>query len=109
MSVGPMGMAGSVAGSHLPQVQGVDRERAAGEASDQVRQTESAERAENASGVGQTEEDQEASDRDADGRRPWEAPAEVPPSPQGVDEEADPAPRSKDPTGDRGRHLDLSG
>ncbi len=109
MSVGPMGMAGSVAGSHLPQVKGSDLERAPDDVSNQVRHTESAQSAESAAGVGQTEEDQEASDRDADGRRPWEAPADVPPPPQDADEQAGQAPRSKDPTGQRGTHLDLSG
>ena len=33
--------------------------------------------AELAAGVGQTEQDQESSERDADGRRLWEAPAKA--------------------------------
>ncbi|MFV1964277.1 MAG: hypothetical protein ACC628_02550 [Pirellulaceae bacterium] len=107
MSVGPMGTMGSVAGSQLPQTKGADAERTQQETVDQVRQTESNRKAENASGVGETEQDQEASDRDADGRRLWEAAPESEAHPEG-DETGD-LPRSKDPRGKTGANLDLRG
>ena len=108
MNLGPMGMIGSASGSPLAQGQGSDVNRAQQDTSDQARQTQSAEKAEEAAGVGQTEEDEEASDRDADGRRPWEIaaksdkPAEESQTPDGDQ-------RSKDPTGRKGQQLDLSG
>ncbi len=72
MSVGPLGMVGSSAGSPLAQSQGSDVNRAQQDTASQSRQTQMSEKAEHASGVGQTEQDEEATDRDADGRRPWE-------------------------------------
>jgi hypothetical protein len=102
-----MGMAGSAAGSPFAQGQTSDVNRAQQETADQARQTQSVDKAEAASGVGETEQDEGTSDRDADGRRLWEAP----PEPQ--DEEQTPtaedAPRGKDPTGETGARLDLSG
>ena len=72
MSVGPMGMVGSAAGAPLAQSQGSDVNRVQQDTASQARQTQMSEKAEQASGVGQTEQDEEATDRDADGRRPWE-------------------------------------
>lgn len=107
MSIGPTGMIGSAAGSPLAQGQGSEVNRAQQDTADHARQNQLAEKAEDAAGVGQTEEDEGASDRDADGRRLWEAPPEAPEQeaeePQGAD------PRSKDPTGQKGGQLDLSG
>jgi hypothetical protein len=109
MSVGFTGLAGSVAGSQLPQVKGTDVERSQNEMLSQARQVRAAEQSESAAGVGQTEEDQETSDRDADGRRLWEAPPGNRPDPAPEAAEAGFGPRSKDPTGERGQNLDLSG
>jgi hypothetical protein len=72
MSVGPLGIIGSAAGSPLAQSQGSDVNRAQQDTASQSRQTHMSEKAEHAAGVGQTEQDEEATDRDADGRRPWE-------------------------------------
>ncbi len=108
MSVGPMGMLGSVAGSPLPQAKGSDSERAAQETTGQQRETTTNQKAEAASGVGQTAEDQQASDRDADGRRLWE-PQQQPAADSDTDDNTPPAAQSKDPYGDRGANLDLSG
>ena len=111
MSVGPMGMAGSAAGSHLAQKHGSDVNRVQHETSDQGRELRAAEKAENAAGVGQTEQDEEASDRDADGRRLWER-TEGSSQDEGIQAHvaaSDSAPRGKDASGERGRHVDLSG
>lgn len=77
MSLGPLGgvtagLGGSAAGSPLSQTAGAGSERASKDAAAQERTTDSALRAERTSGVGQTEGDQQTSDRDADGRRLWE-------------------------------------
>lgn len=108
MSIGPAGgIAGSAAGAPL-QSKGADSDRAAQEATAQQRQVDSQQAAEKASGVGQTEEDQETSERDADGRRLWEGDAETPSEPR-ADEQENPPGGSKDPTGESGNLLDLSG
>ncbi|MHB0955943.1 MAG: hypothetical protein ACYC0X_06130 [Pirellulaceae bacterium] len=111
MSVGPLGMIGSVATSPLAQSQGTEVNRTQQETTSQLRQTQMGEKAESASGIGQTEQDEQASDRDADGRRPWEIgstrPAEEPGEQIAATE--DPTRQSKDPTGLTGRQLDLSG
>ena len=110
MSVGPMGIAGSIAGG-LPQIRSADTGRAEKDAADQARQTKSDRQAEAAAGVGETAQDEKASDRDADGRRLWEAM----PAPEGEPDEAiedgkpKETPRSKDPSGASGGQLDLSG
>ena len=93
MSVGPMGMAGSV-----PQVQQ--------ETANQTRQVQSQQKAENAAGVGETEQDEQTSDRDADGRRLWEADAG---KGEAADVEESSERQSKDPSGSCGGNLDLTG
>ena len=106
MSIGSTGTIGSAAGSQLAQGQGSEVNRAQ-QSADNARQTQSTEKAESAAGVGQTEQDEQATDRDADGRRIWELPPEVEeqaPEQQALDEQ-----RSKDPTGQKGGQLDLSG
>ena len=110
MSVGPMGMAGSVAGG-LPQIRSADAGRAETESSDQARKSKSDRQAEAAAGVGETAEDEKASDRDADGRRLWEAIPERASESDEANADATPegTPRSKDPTGTSGGQLDLSG
>ena len=111
MSVGPMGMVGSTAGAPLAQSQGSDVDRAQQDTASQARQTQMSETAEQAAGVGHTEQDEEATDRDADGRRPWE----LGPTPlAGALDEGEPAPDvascpSKDPSGLTGSQLDLQG
>ena len=110
MSVGPMGgILGSAAGAPLAQTKGSDKEKTIQETAAQTRLKESAKKATDAAGVGQTEEDQQSGDRDADGRRLWEAP------PGGSDEQettSDEQPREhppKDTHGQAGNQLDLSG
>ena len=108
MSVGPMGLGGA-AGSPLSQSQGSDVNKTQQETTDQSRRATSENKAEQASGVGQTEHDEQASDRDADGRRPWEIGAQ---SKEGTAEETDEnqqPQQSKDASGTRGGQLDISG
>ncbi len=112
MSMGPLGMIGSAAGAPIAQSQGADVTRSQQEVAGQARETQMNQKAEQASGVGQTEQHEQASDRDADGRRPWE----IGPRRSAADEAAatePPAPESpggaKDPAGLTGRHLDLQG
>ncbi len=109
MSIGPTGIIGSAAGSPIAQASGSEVERAKQDASDQQRRVATDKKAESAAGIGQTEEDQQASERDADGRRLWEEPA----GKQGSatpDESANTEPQqSKDTTGQSGNQLDVSG
>ena len=113
MSVGPVGaVVGSAAGTSLSQTAGAETERAQRDTAAQHRQIDGNERSERASGIGQTEEDQESSERDADGRRLWEGPAK-----RGKDAKEEPtaddalatSKQSKDPTGQSGTKLDLTG
>ena len=109
MSVGPLaGIIGSAAGTHLAQIRGSEPEQVQDTAK-QDRHVQAELKSETAAGIGATDgEDQEASERDADGRRLWEAPlAKKPPSPN----EAPPPPdrQSRDATGQSGNALDLCG
>ena len=77
MSVGSLGgIIGSAAGVPLSQTSGSETERTAREGAAQERAVDGAERSEKAAGIGTTEQDQETSERDADGRRLWEVPPE---------------------------------
>ena len=111
MSVGPMGMAASSIAGGLPQIRTAEAGRAEKQSADQARQTKSDQKAEAAEGVGETAQDEKASDRDADGRRLWEAtPESTPESDERLDEAKTPeASQSKDPTGTSGGQLDLTG
>jgi hypothetical protein len=102
-----MGMAGSVAGSQLPQSRGTEAERTQQDASVQKHEAQGEKNAESASEVGETAEDQESSERDADGRRLWEKATQT----DGSNDDADEAqtPRSRDASGERGGKLDLCG
>ena len=106
MNLGALGMVGSVAASGAAQ-RAASEDRAGQDSVDQQRQTEAATQAELAAGIGQTDEDQETSERDADGRLPWEFARRQKSS-------ADPAPgeaagRTRDPDGMSGTQLDLTG
>ena len=107
MTMVPLGgIVSSAAGAPLSQTSGSETERATKDSHAQGRQVDSDQRAERAAGIGQTEQDQESSERDADGRRLWELPAK----PSKRDAATDPASRqSKDATGQSGTQLDLTG
>ena len=113
MSMGPLGgIVGSAAGTSLSQTAGAETERSQRDTAAQHRQIDGDLRSELASGIGQTEQDQESSERDADGRRLWEKPAK-----RGKDTEVEPtgdnasplSKQSKDPSGQSGTQLDLTG
>jgi hypothetical protein len=110
MSIGPLGgIAGSAAGSPLAQTKGSDVERAGQDTSNQQRQIQNDQKAENAAGIGQTDgEDHETAERDADGRRPWEHPPGASDAVTG-DDVAPAPPQSKDASGQTGTRLDLTG
>lgn len=110
MSIGPTGMIGSVAGSPLAQGQGSEVNKAQQDTADQKRQVDLADKAGKAEGIGQTEQEEQASDRDADGRRPWEIGGQA--AEQEPDDAGLPASEkhgARDPSGERGQHLDLNG
>ena len=108
MSVGPLGgVPASAAGGPLAQTRGSETERAGHESTEQQRQTDGSTRADRAAGIGQTAEDQEASERDADGRRLWERGAERPAADEAA-EQVEPPP-TNDPDGASGNSLDLTG
>jgi hypothetical protein len=108
MNVVPMGgIVSGAAGAPLAQVSGAEAERTARDGVVRERRVNSEQSAVKAAGIGTTDEDQETSERDADGRMFWERAAEQ----QAQSEEpATAAPRqSKDPTGTSGNSLDLTG
>ncbi len=109
MSMVPLGgILGSAAGAPLSQTAGSEAERTQKDSQAQNRQVDSEQRAERAAGIGQTEQDQETSERDADGRRLWE---DSPQSKEHKNEDGPSAPprQSKDATGQSGTQLDLTG
>ena len=109
MTMVPLGgLIGSAAGVPLSQTAGSETERAQKESLGQSRQIDANQKAENAAGIGQTEQDQESSERDADGRRLWETPAK-PGSDAASDAREGVARQSKDATGLSGTKLDLTG
>lgn len=113
MSMVPLGgLVGSAAGAPLSQTGGSETERTQKEELAQFREIEANQRSEKSAGIGQTEQDQESSERDADGRRLWEAPHKKGKAERGQ-EEADEAEasvrQSKDPSGQSGTKLDLTG
>ena len=109
MSVGPSsGIIGSAAGAPLAQTKGNETTRAAQRSSAQQTQQQNEQAAADASGIGQTEEDQGAGERDADGRRLWERPPESERKQVQNEPEADKR-RVADPQGHSGQQIDLSG
>jgi hypothetical protein len=102
------GIAGSVAGAPLAQAKGSEIERAHQDAVVQQSSVETDEKAESAAGVGEPDtDDHSTDDRDADGRLPWQLPgAKQNPDREGATPPAQP---TKDPTGQSGNLLDLSG
>jgi hypothetical protein len=107
MSIGSLGIVGSLAGSPLAQ-KAPDADKVQKEGTDRTRQTDAEARAESAAGIGQTEEESQASERDADGRRLWETQGKK--EDEAALEAADGSTlAAKDPSGDRGSLIDISG
>lgn len=107
MSIGPSEMASSAAVSALSQTQGPDTGRTQQESTDQVHQVKSRQNAKSSSEIGQTERDEEVTERDADGRRLREQTDKKSNKSESADPPSD-APQSRDATGQRGQNLDLS-
>lgn len=99
----------SAAGAPLSQLAGAETERASKDSSVHQRHAKSDAKSEAAAGIGETEQDQGASERDADGRRLWELPPEA--ARDATEEPATPVEHHqvKDPTGIAGNALDLTG
>ncbi len=114
MSVGSLGITGGLAGSPLSQKTGAAADRAKQDTAHGQRQADSTQRAADAAGIGQTHEEREATDRDADGRMLWErqeAPSESPTEDGDETEKTKTQhpPAAKDPKGESGGTLDLVG
>lgn len=110
MNVGPMGgIVGSAAGAPLSQTAGSETERAKADGSAKQRQVDNDQKAENAAGIGQTEGDEGPTERDADGRRLWEGEAPTNNADEAPPAESEPPRQVKDPTGQSGGELDLTG
>src|SRR5436190_8441229 len=110
MSIGPLGgIVGSLAGTPMSQTRGSEQAKAAQDAKAQERRATADAHATDAAGVGRADgEGHESHDRDADGRMPWERPAERK-GPEVADESpAEDTPAAKDPAGEAGTTLDLS-
>jgi hypothetical protein len=101
------GSLASAAGAPLSQTAGAEAERTQKDASVQQRIAEAQAKSEKASGIGQAEQDSEASERDADGRRLWEEAGKK----KGTDgeEASEPARQAKDVSGMSWNSLDLTG
>jgi hypothetical protein len=110
MTMVPLGgILTSAAGTALSQTAGSETERTQKEALTQRRSVDAEQHAERSAGIGQTEQDQESSERDADGRRLWEGPAEPKKSQKTAVEVEAESRQSIDPTGQSGTRLDLTG
>ncbi len=110
MSIGPFsGIVGSAAGAPLSQTAGSETEQAKKSSSDSQRQVENDTKAEKAAGIGQTESDEGPSERDADGRKLWEGDTQHQKPTEEQSQESEPPRQVKDPTGQSGSELDLTG
>jgi hypothetical protein len=112
MSIASLGILGGLATTAGAQ-RAADTQRVDSETTDQSRAVAADEHAENAAGIGQTEEDAGTTDRDADGRRLWENTRRKKTTPAtsatASTTESSAPPISKDPTGACGNELDLVG
>jgi hypothetical protein len=109
MSIGSLGVIGSVTAGQLQQTRSADADKGAQDVRDHGNQADSAQKAEDAAGIGKTNEDEGADDRDADGRRLWERLQKDGDKPDSPSEETATPPLSMDPTGQAGANLDLTG
>jgi hypothetical protein len=110
MTMVPLGgLLSSTAGTAISQTAGSETERTQKDALAYRSSADAEQRAERSAGIGQTEQDQETSERDADGRRLWEKSADSKKQPDAVTETEVDVRQSKDPTGQAGTQLDLTG
>lgn len=107
MTFGPVGIVSSIAGLPRVQAKGADVEREGIESAVAESEADSERQADEAAGVGTTSEESETNERDADGRRLWERPPSVR---AGIDDAQNESNAPvKDPRGEAGSQLDLSG
>jgi hypothetical protein len=105
MNVVPLGgIISGAAGAPLAQVSGSETERTQRDGVIRERRVTTEQSAEKSAGIGSTDEDQETSERDADGRMFWERPEE-----RTHEQEDALKKQSKDPSGSSGNSLDLTG
>jgi hypothetical protein len=109
MNISQLGIVASAAATPMAQSKGSEADRIRQETVVHERAVESTNEAEAAEGIGTTSEEQATSDRDADGRRPWEIGPREERQKGENSESREPLQRSKDPTGQAGSQLDLSG
>ncbi len=112
MSIGPTPPAGNISGAPLAQQRAGESDQSKA-AADQQRAVQNDRRSAEAEGIGQTSEDAETEDRDADGRVPGRRTARrgegtASGASPDADASGDP-PASRDPDGTCGNQLDLSG
>ncbi|QDT00510.1 hypothetical protein [Adhaeretor mobilis] len=98
----------SAAGAPLSAKAG-STERAKQDTAAQQRTIETDLKADDAAGIGHTEEDQPSSERDADGRRLWEGGADEQSKEVEHTAEEKPDKQAKDTSGEMGNVLDLTG
>jgi hypothetical protein len=103
------GIVSSAAGAPLSQTAGSEAERTAKDAAARERTVDAQQQSERASGIGQTQQDGESGERDADGRRPWEIGAKGKRKTSAEPEAHEPPRQAKDPSGSSGNALDLTG
>ncbi len=109
MSVGPLGFFGSIAAIPAAQREG-EADRVGQEEGRQKANDKNNLQAEQAAGIGQTDgEGHDTNERDADGRRPWEATAVANSHSPAAADASPPIRQSKDTTGASGGQLDLTG
>jgi hypothetical protein len=108
MSIGALpSIVASAAGTQLAQTK-AEVERTNVDVGAQQRQVNNLQKAESAAGVGETDgQNHESEERDADGRRLWEASPEAKKNADRAAKEE--PPQSRDATGQSGNYLDLSG
>ena len=107
MSIGPSGITSSLAGSPQSKSSGTDVVQRQQEASNSARELHMDRKAESASGIGETEQDESTSDRDSDGRRMWER--KPPREGQSTDLAGPDHSPGPDTANGKGQHLDLNG
>jgi hypothetical protein len=98
----------SAAGAPLAQTTGTETERSQKDSSVRERRADAEGKSERAAGIGTTEQDQGTEERDADGRRMWEEAGKKKDA-AGEAEASEPERQAKDPTGQSGSALDLTG
>jgi len=110
MSIGPMGasIASSLAASNQAQ-RNADVTDSQQATSHQSRSIDAVAEAEKAAGIGDPDESQKASDRDADGRRLWERQESAKSDDDETAEDSTYHRDTEDPTGIKGREIDLDG